>query len=819
MTRLRPPTLRPAANGLRRLLRYRMVLAVLVPVLGLIAFSAYVVHEKLQSYRDSADLLQAAQFARTAHALARELENERSLAALYIGTDRLAWRSELEDQRQQTDERVATFRALMSQAKIRALVGRPNLDLGLGTVDALRAGTDGDDDLRKMLDGYGSVISTLINTSSKLSRADLSNLIAAYMDLGNIKDRIARMRSIGASWLLRGGADRELVALFAEAHAEKKAFLQSFRGHASTEQLQLFDDIVRGPILDEVARLDALALSGRLTKADTRTWDRTHTALVDLIVRAEEKLASEMERHIQANLRSAQITFYLVVLGVVALVAFSLEALRRSERRAVIWEEEARKLFRAVEQSPVSVMITDPAGLIEYINPAFTRMSGYGRDEVLGRNPRILRSKQTTNATYAEMWRTIEGGAEWRGEIVNRRKDGTDYWEKMTIAPVKGGDGEVDNYIALKEDITEVRDLRQALEREHANIRRILDATHDGIALVDGSARFEYFNPALEAEFGPIAGRDATDYFQTPLPSPSEYINRREWRSSGTGKTYEVTASPVHKPDGQISVLLVLHDITLRKQAEDAMLEAREAAELANRSKSEFLATMSHELRTPLNAIIGFSEIMEHELLGPAGQPQYVDYSRDINESGRHLLQLINDILDVARLEVGRVTLREDYVGVHAIIGACLSMVRERAGTGGVAVIDRVSPDLPELYADERRLKQILVNVIGNAIKFTQSGGRVILDAFVDADGLAITVADTGIGIASDDIAKVMAPFGQADSSLARRYEGSGLGLPLSRKLMDMHDGKLLLASRLGTGTTVTLRFPKERVRAAQPVA
>jgi hypothetical protein len=278
-----------------------MVLAVLVPVLGLIAFSAYVVHEKLQSYRDSADLLQAAQFARTAHALARELENERSLAALYIGTDRLAWRSELEDQRQQTDERVATFRALMSQAKIRALVGRPNLDLGLGTVDALRAGTDGDDDLRKMLDGYGSVISTLINTSSKLSRADLSNLIAAYMDLGNIKDRIARMRSIGASWLLRGGADRELVALFAEAHAEKKAFLQSFRGHASTEQLQLFDDIVRGPILDEVARLDALALSGRLTKADTRTWDRTHTALVDLIVRAEEKLASEMERHIQAN--------------------------------------------------------------------------------------------------------------------------------------------------------------------------------------------------------------------------------------------------------------------------------------------------------------------------------------------------------------------------------------------------------------------------------------------------------------------------------------------------------------------------------------
>ncbi|HTH18231.1 MAG TPA: nitrate- and nitrite sensing domain-containing protein, partial [Magnetospirillum sp.] len=798
-----------------RLARHRVAVAVLAPVLTLVAFSAYVVYEKLETYRRGSDLLVATQVARAAHGLARELENERNLSALYIGAAREWWQEDLEDQRAATDERAEEFRAVVLTPRASILFGGHRTDLGLGALDALRAQVDGDGELRDVLDGYGGLVSTMIATSSKLAVADLSNLISAYMDLGLIKDRISRERSIGASWLLQGRSNRDLQRLFGEAEAERKAFLQSFRTHASPRQLELYDEIVRGPILSEIDRLHEEALAGKLGPADADTWHRTHKAQIDLIANAEEKLAGEMESRIHDNLVSAEITFYLVVGVVVGLVVFSMETLRRSERRAAVAEEEARKLFRAVEQSPVSVMITDTGGLIEYVNPAFSTMTGFSRDEAVGHNPRMLRSPQTPQAVYDEMWRTIGNGHEWRGEIVNQRRDGTTYWERMTIAPVKSPSGEVENFIAIKEDVTEVRQLRQAVEREHANVRRVLEGIHDGIALIDAHGCFQFANPALVAQFGDVEGKPAVEVFESalPLPASDQQTRRSEWRAPRTGLTYDLTSTWVHNPDGSQSVLQVFHDITVRKQAEEALNSARQAAELANRAKSEFLATMSHELRTPLNAIIGFSEIIEQQLLGAVGQPQYLEYAHDIHESGTHLLQLINDVLDVARLEVGRVSLREERVDPAAIIQSCMGMVRDRADAAGVIVAAELPDKTPMLFADPRRLKQVLVNVLGNAVKFTPIGGTVTVSLKTGADGLVIVVRDTGIGIAPEDIAKVMAPFGQVDSSMARRFEGSGLGLPLSRKLMDLHGGHLLLESRLGHGTTVSLCFPPERLR------
>ncbi|MBC7908302.1 MAG: nitrate- and nitrite sensing domain-containing protein [Rhodospirillaceae bacterium] len=800
----------------RKLARYRLAAAVVAPMLTLVAFSGYVVHEKLESYRDSADLLLAAQVARTSHALARELEDERALVALYLGTNRESWRNELDDQRALTDVRAAELRSQMILPKVAFLFDRARSNFDLGTLEGLRSEVDGDALLHDSLDGYNGLISNVIASSARLGGHDLSNLIAAYMDLGHIKDRIARGRSIGSTWLLQGRRDSELMRMFMEAHAEQEAFLASFRGHASAHQWELFEQIVGTSLLDEVDRLHDLAISSRLNAADSAGWHHAHTAVTQKITRAEEVLAAEMEAQIHSNLRSAQITFYLVVAVVVGLVVFSLETLRRSERRATRAEVQSRKLFRAVEQSPVSVMITDVAGQIEYVNPAFSRMTGFERDEVLGANPRLLRSPLTPQDIYDNMWRIIGAGHEWRGEIVNQRRDGTVYWEQMTIAPVKGADGRVCNYIAVKEDVTEVRSLRQALDREHANIRRVLEAIHDGIALTDDQGIFQYANPALVAEFGAVDGKVASDIFDTPELPPTESATRSEWRSEQTGRTYDLTSTWVHNPDTSLSLLQVFHDITTRKQAEEALNSAREAAELANRAKSEFLATMSHELRTPLNAIIGFSEIIEQQLLGPVGQPQYTDYARDINDSGKHLLQLINDILDVARLEVGRVALREDRVDPALVVRACLSMVRERAETGEVTLFaEPVTADLPLLWADERRLKQIVVNVLGNAVKFTPAGGTVTVAVQADATGLSFIVTDTGIGIAPADLLKVMAPFGQADSGMARRYQGSGLGLPLSRKLMELHNGELSLDSTLGEGTMVTLRFPAERLRQA----
>ena len=264
----------------------------------------------------------------------------------------------------------------------------------------------------------------------------------------------------------------------------------------------------------------------------------------------------------------------------------------------------------------------------------------------------------------------------------------------------------------------------------------------------------------------------------------------------------------VHRIAGSIG------DISTRKEAERRVVEAKETAELASRSKTEFLANISHELRTPLNAIIGFSEVMRDGLFGPIENARYTDYLRDIHASGTHLLCLINDILDVAKAEAGKVELIEESVDVEHMIESCTRLIQERAQQAGIAVIVDLQPNLPALWADQRKIRQIALNLLSNSIKFTPHGGRITITATVDAErGLALTVADTGIGIDVQDIAKVLSPFGQVDSSLSRKHEGTGLGLPLSKALVEAHGGALLLESRIGEGTHVTALFPTFRLR------
>ncbi len=264
--------------------------------------------------------------------------------------------------------------------------------------------------------------------------------------------------------------------------------------------------------------------------------------------------------------------------------------------------------------------------------------------------------------------------------------------------------------------------------------------------------------------------------------------------------------------DGHLMVRAIRYSIE-RARGRVLLVEAKAKAEIANRTKTEFLANMSHELRTPLNAIMGFSELLKGQMLGPVGNPTYVEYARDIHQSASHLLQIINDILDLSKVEAGKIELDERAVDLHALVTASLRLIGERAGEAGVQVSNEVPADLPRLFADERLLKQILVNLLSNSVKFTPSGGTVKVQAWREPNGvMALAVADTGIGIAADDLPKVMEPFRQADAALSRKYEGTGLGLPLVKSFIELHRGVFELKSQVGAGTTALSRFPRDRV-------
>jgi signal transduction histidine kinase len=246
---------------------------------------------------------------------------------------------------------------------------------------------------------------------------------------------------------------------------------------------------------------------------------------------------------------------------------------------------------------------------------------------------------------------------------------------------------------------------------------------------------------------------------------------------------------------------------------------AFEAAAAGSQAKSQFLATMSHELRTPLNAIIGFSETMAVEALGPLGNPRYKEYAELVRASGGHLLALINDILDFSKIDAGRLELQDEVLDVQEIVHETVKMTRGQADAAGVRVAEPSCGAIPLLRADRRRLRQILLNLLSNAIKFTPSGGEVRVTAAHREQGIAITVADTGIGMAADDIPKALERFGQIDSSLSRKYEGTGLGLPLSKRLVELHGGTLVIESAVGVGTRVTINLPADRNAADRAAA
>ena len=385
------------------------------------------------------------------------------------------------------------------------------------------------------------------------------------------------------------------------------------------------------------------------------------------------------------------------------------------------------------------------------------------------------------------------------------------------------------------------------MREEHGQLNARLSRLRDGISQMgagfsiwDSDDRLVLWNQRMREILSHITGDIQqgmcfTDLVRRETPfvlttgdgkDPDEWVAARVSRHRNPAGPFEIAftngrfVQVWEEKTGEGGIVSLYLDITDRKCAEDELRQAKEAAESANQSKSQFLANMSHELRTPLNAVLGFSEVMLSEIMGPLGDRRYHEYAKDIHDAGSHLLDIIDDILDMSKIEAGHFDLDAQWIDVADPVDETLRLIGARAGEGGLTIVREIESNLPPLYADLRSVKQILLNLLGNAVKFTPPGGKVTVGArLLPSRGLALSVSDTGLGIAAEDIPQALKPFGQIERALSRRHGGVGLGLPLSKHLAELHDGTLEIASEPGKGTNVSVYFPPARVGRAAAVA
>ncbi len=368
----------------------------------------------------------------------------------------------------------------------------------------------------------------------------------------------------------------------------------------------------------------------------------------------------------------------------------------------------------------------------------------------------------------------------------------------------------------------------------------ILKIALEAIIVTDDKMRIQLFNKGAEVVFGyteheiigqridrlmPVRFRVAHNHHvQTFAAAHVQSLGMEErkeiigLRKNGEEFPAQASISKFGAPNGVIYTT-ILRDVSAERAARTELLDAKLAAEAANEAKSRFLANMSHELRTPLNAIIGFASLLLNEAGYHVEERKRHEYAEDIQGAGRHLLAIINEVLDISRIEVGKIQLNEEDVILSDLIGSCIRMKRPLAAEVGIEITTDVAAALPAIHADKRLLTQVLLNILSNALKFSERGGRIVVSARVgDGGGVDLSVRDTGIGMSAQDITRIGEPFLQIDSQLARNYEGVGLGLAISKRLVELHGGELRIDSTPGRGTTVTVLLPPRRVR-AEPLA
>lgn len=531
------------------------------------------------------------------------------------------------------------------------------------------------------------------------------------------------------------------------------------------------------------------------------------------------------------------------------------------ERKRV--EQKLKLLNRAINQSSVSIVITNKDGLIEFTNPKFTEASGYLPEEAMGKNPSILKSGKHSKEFYHEIWQTLAKGNAWNGEICNKRKNGTLYWENVYISPVEGEDGEISHYVGIKEDINEKKLLEETqritmeisqisitetslnsfLKEVHEKLNKIMRADNLYVALydklsdtytlayhVDEHDQFEINQPLIlrngytdlvrKAGIGQLittGTRTDPENKQTIVgygETPSAWLGV-PLKSSSESEVLGVIAIQDYK---NLNAYTKLEQHTLEVIAKDIcvfieriknledLTKAKERAEESDRLKTAFLANMSHEIRTPLNSIVGFADL----LLDPDfDREQYADFAKIINNSGNSLLSIISDIMDISKIEAGQIKVYKTNFSVFQLIGQIHKQHSFVAIEKGLEFKMMVESGLETLVieSDENRIRQVLLNFVGNALKFT-TNGSVEIGAEVQDHVIRFHVKDTGIGIPKKYHTEIFDRFRQVEDADTRRYGGNGLGLAISKSLVELLGGQIGIESEHGKGSTFYFTIP-----------
>lgn len=525
---------------------------------------------------------------------------------------------------------------------------------------------------------------------------------------------------------------------------------------------------------------------------------------------------------------------YIAVMRDVSQRVAAERALRDSER-----------LFRSIfEQTARMIWLLELDGTIVQANQPALHAGGLTEDSAAGTDflalawhDRTAIDDDAAPGRIAELLTAAAAGTPAHGEVALRDGDGTVRLLDLLLKPVIGDDGGAFAILTEATDATERLAADIALRKSQANLANAQRIAHMGsweLDLVSGELiwsdeTYRLFGVARDDD------RDQPTFWDHVHPddrlsvqqavnqlldgSGPNHFEHRVLLPDGSVRHVQQQAEVIRDDSDQpLRMTGTVQDITERKASEDSLRRAKIEAEQASKSKSEFLAHMSHELRTPLNAVIGFSAVLEGEMFGPLGS-KYLEYAADIRRSGEHLLRIIGDILEMARLEAGHITLDESLVDVGGLVESAIAEIREGAESAQLDLFVTVTPNLPLIRADRARLHISLVNLLSNAVKFTPPGGMVAILASADDDGATrIQISDNGIGMTQSEVARVLEPFGQIQSSLVRSSEGIGLGLPLVRSLVALHGGELQIDSAPGDGTVVTILLPPQRAAVPQQV-